>query len=589
MSVADVALSPIQRGSGFCFGHEQSHYSVKSVLVFLSVTGSTMPMLILESDSIAEVKLRIQTCNGFRVRRQKLVFSGRELARNASRVKDYGVTGGSILHLVLKLYDPLLVTVITTCGKVFEFHVDRRRNVGYLKKRISKEGKGFPDVDDQEILFKGEKLDDNRIIDGICRDGNSVIHLLVKKSVKEEASHLLPALVQDAVKSEDFASGKDFLLEPVLLSPAVKLPKVLEGMIDRTVDGLNKGNPPVRSAEGTGGTYLMQDSSGLNYVSVFKPMDEEPKAVNNPQQLPATSDGQGLKRGTRVGEGATREVAAYLLDHPKSGPRSLSKEVMGFAGVPPTAMVRSFHKVYNYANGVGSCTIKDAKVGSLQMFMKNNGSCEDIGPGAFPVEEVHKISVFDIRMANADRHAGNILTGKGEDGKTVLIPIDHGYCLPENVSYYLYKFVQRFDPSIYSRSETKLLSIWVCAQFEDCTFEWLYWPQAKVPFSAETLNYINSLDSEQDIALLQLNGWDVPEAVSRTLRISTMLLKKGVERNMTPYQIGSIMCRETVNKDSEIEEILREAHNSVLPASSEATFIEAVGSAMDRRLDELTK
>ncbi|CDY08380.1 BnaC09g12160D [Brassica napus] len=521
MSVADVALTPIQRGLGFSF----AHYSVKSILVFLRISDSTtMPMLILDSDSIADLKLKIQTvCNEFRVTRQRLVFCGRELARNASRARDYGVTDNSVLHLLLKkLCDPLLVTVVTACGKAFDFHVDRRRDVGYLKKRISKEGnKGFLDVDDQEIFFRGERLDDNRVLGGICGDGNSVIHLLLKKTVK------------------------DFLLEPLLLNPAVKLPQAIDDMIGRTVDGLNKGNPPVRSAEGTGGTYLMQDSTGLSYVSVFKPMDEEPMAVNNPQQLPLSSDGQGLKRGTRVGEGAIREVAAYLLDHPKSGPRS---QVKGFAGVPPTAMVRSFHKV---------CCTKDAKVGSLQMFMKNDGSCEDIGPGSFPVEQVHKISVFDIRMANADRHAGNILTGKGEDSRTVLIPIDHGYCLPEN--------------------------------FEDCTFEWLYWPQAKVPFSEDTLDYIDSLDTEQDITLLQLNGWDVPEAVARTLRISTMLLKKGVERNLTPYQIGSMMCRETVNKDSAIEEIVREAHNSVLPASSEATFLEAVSMAMERRLDELIK
>lgn len=90
--------------------------------------------------------------------------------------------------------------------------------------------------------------------------------------------------------------------------------------------------------------------------------------------------------------------------------------------------------MYNYPKGFNGSITKDAKVCSLQMFMKNNGSCEDIGPGAFPVEEVHKICAFDIRMANADRHAGNILTGKSEEGKTVLIPIDHGYCLPENVS-----------------------------------------------------------------------------------------------------------------------------------------------------------
>lgn len=532
MSVADVvALTPIHRGLGFSFAHNYYYYSLKSVLVFLRVpSSSTMPMLILDSD----VKLKIQTvCNGLRVTRQKLVFRGRELARNASRAaKDYGVVvsdNNSVLHLLLKKVcdPPLLVTVVTTNGKVFDFHVDRRRNIEYLKKRISREVKGFSDVVDQEIFFRGEKLRDDRVIDGICGDGrrSSVIHLLLKKTTESSI-------------------GKDFLLEPLLLNP--KLPQAIEEMIDRTVQGLNSGNPPVRSAEGTGGTYLMQDSSGLNYVSVFKPMDEEPMAVNNPQKLPLSSDGQGLKRGTRVGEGAIREVAAYLLDHPKKN------GVMGFAGVPPTAMVRSVHKVYNNPKGV-----KDAKVGSLQMFMKNDGSCEDIGPGGFPVEEVHKISVFDIRMANADRHAGNILTAKGEDGKTVLIPIDHGYCLPEN--------------------------------FEDCTFEWLYWPQAKVPFSEDTVNYINSLDAEQDIALLQLNGWDVPEAVSRVLRISTMLLKKGVERKLTAYQIGSMMCRETVDKDSAIEEIVRDAHNSVLPASSEATFLEAVSVAMDARLDELTK
>ncbi|XP_010533574.1 PREDICTED: phosphatidylinositol 4-kinase gamma 2-like [Tarenaya hassleriana] len=556
MSVADVALSPIHRGLGFSsdrFGNQPKPYSVESILIFLSVSGSRIPMIILESDSIANVKLRIQTRNGFVVRRQKLVFSGRELARNSSLLKEYGVTGGSVLHLVLKLSDLLIVTVRTTCGEVFEFHVDRHRDVGYLKKRISKEGKGFPHVDDQQIFCNGEKLDDHRVIDDICKDGNSVIHLLVKRSLKLK----VPALTSgQPVAREDVLIGRDFFLEPVIVDPEVKLPKAIRDMINRTIDGLNKGNPPIRSSEGTGGTYLMPDSSGLHYVSVFKPVDEEPMAVNNPQQLPVSSDGQGLKRGTRVGEGALREVAAYILDHPKGGPRTLSNEFVGFAGVPPTVMVRSLHRGYNYPRGF-EISMRNAKIGSLQIFMKNNGSCEDIGPGAFPVEQVHKICAFDIRLANADRHAGNILIGKDEEGQAVLIPIDHGYCLPEN--------------------------------FEDCTFDWLYWPQAKEPFSADTLNYIDSLDSEQDIALLRLHGWDVPKSVSRTLHISTMLLKKGAERNLTPYQIGSIMCRETVNKGSAIEEIVCEAQKWLLPGMSEAAFMEAVSKVMDGRLDELTK
>ncbi|KAB1215455.1 Phosphatidylinositol 4-kinase gamma 2 [Morella rubra] len=279
-------------------------------------------------------------------------------------------------------------------------------------------------------------------------------------------------------------------------------------------------------------------------------------AVHNPRGLPLSSNGEGLKRGTKVGEGALREVAAYILDHPRSGPRALTGEALGFSGVPPTILVRCLHEGFNHPNGY-KCTPKNVKIGSLQLFMKHDGSCEDIGPGAFPVDEVHRITVLDIRTANADRHSGNILFRKDQDGKTVLIPIDHGYCLPET--------------------------------FEDCTFDWLYWPQVREPYSPDTLEYINSLDAEQDIALLKFYGWDLSIECARTLRISTMLLKKGVERGLTPFAIGSIMCRETVTKESVIEEIVREAKDSLLPGMSEDTFLGAISQIMDSRLDKLTK
>ena len=166
---------------------------------------------------------------------------------------------------------------------------------------------------------------------------------------------------------------------------------------------------------------------------MFKPIDEEPTAENNPHGLPLSPNGEGLKKGTKVGEGALREVAAYVLDHPKSGRRSMCGEERGFAGVPPTTMIECLHPGFNHPNGIKT------KIGSLQMFTENDGSCEDMGPASFPVEEVHKISVLDIRLANADRHGGNILMRKDENGKIVLIPIDHGYSLPESVSsLYLY-------------------------------------------------------------------------------------------------------------------------------------------------------
>lgn len=124
-------------------------------------------------------------------------------------------------------------------------------------------------------------------------------------------------------------------------------------------------------------------------------------------------------------------------------------------------------------------------------------------------------------------------------------------------------------------------------QFEDCTFDWLYWPQAQQPYDAETLDYINSLDAEEDIALLKFHGWDLPLECARTLRISTMLLKKGAKRGLTPFDIGSFMCRETLTKKSMIEECVEEAMDSLLPGTSEATFLESVYEIMNHRLDQI--
>ncbi|KAF9689228.1 hypothetical protein SADUNF_Sadunf01G0069800 [Salix dunnii] len=583
MSAVDVGLSPIFKESGhFLPGYCSQKGPVvedSSILIYISVGGSSIPMRVFGSDSIAAVKLRIQTRKGFVVNKQKLVFGGRELARNDSLVKDYGVTRGNVLHLVLKLDDLLFIIVRTSCGEEFEFHVDRYRNVGYIKQRIFKEGKGFVDVEEQEIFYNGKKLDDQKIVDDICNDNDAAIHLLVEKSAKVRAKPFekdfeISVVAANSTEKRERSidggenqseevpvlskeqPGRNFLLEPVIVNPKVKLNSVFWNMINSTFDGLKKGNPPIRSSEGTGGTYFMQDPSGQEFVSVFKPVDEEPMAVNNPQGLPVSSNGEGLKRGTRVGVGALREVAAYILDHPRSGPRAVNGEAIGFAGVPPTIIVQCLHKGFNHPEGFENA-MEYAKIGSLQMFMKNEGNCEDIGPGAFPVEEVHKISVFDIRMANTDRHAGNILISTGEDGQSVLIPIDHGYCLPD--------------------------------KFEDCTFDWLYWPQARQPYSPEVVDYINSLDAEHDIALVQFYGWDIPLECARVLRISTMLLKKGVERGLPPFAIGSIMCRENLNKASVIEEIVREAEDSLLPGMSEAAFLEAVSNIMDYRLGEFTE
>ncbi|KAL9237412.1 hypothetical protein vseg_011962 [Gypsophila vaccaria] len=586
MSMASVALSPVRKETlttPSFFSGQRGCLSLtdESILMYLTMSGSVVPIRVLGSETVASVKLRIQNRKGVFVKNQKLVFDGRELARNDSRVWEYGVADGTVLHLILSLSDLQVITVRTVCGKEFELHVERSRNVGYLKQQIAEKGNGLFDLKQHELFCDEEKLQDQHRIQEYCRNDDSVVHLLARKSAKVRAKPVeknveLWIVATDPIVKEADGGEKeacrwemrpvkptgllpkhffhDLILEPLTINPKIRLPRVIRQLIRTTFNGLLGGNQPVRSSEGCGGAYFMPDSTGREYVSVFKPVDEEPMAVNNPKGLPESKDGEGLKKGTHVGEGAVREVAAYILDHPRNGPRSVYHSEIGFSGVPPTAMVKCLHGGFHHPDGYDGST-ENLKIGSLQMYMKNVGSCEDMGPGAFPVEEVHKISVLDIRLVNADRHAGNILVNRDNAGRISLIPIDHGYCLP--------------------------------SKFEDCTFDWLYWPQARQPYSVETIEYVKSLDPEQDINLLKLHGWDIPPECARLFRVSTMLLKKGAERGLTPFTIGSLMCRETLKKESVLELIVRKAEEHVGPRSSESAFLKFVASFMDRYLDDL--
>ncbi|KAL5200466.1 hypothetical protein ABZP36_021669 [Zizania latifolia] len=566
MSAGVITLGPVPEELALlpiCFNGSRSPHCLSgsqlqdSILIFLAMPGAPlMPMSVLGTESIASVKLRIQRFKGFVVNKQRLVLDGHELARNNNHVKDYGLADGNVLHLVIRLADLCVINIETATGKKFQFQVDQSRNVKYLKSKLAVEGdEDLGNLEDHKLVHDDQELEDHQLIADISNKDDAVIHLFIRKPAKlrtqqvEKDTVVTVVTPQEKLNLQNEARAVNpagpasvpALVEPIVVNQKAKLSPEVMRMIGSAIAGLENGYLPVMSAEGSGGVYFMQDESGEKNIAVFKPIDEEPMAENNPRGLPVSTDGEGMKRGTLVGEGAFREVAAYILDHPVSDHEH--GICVGFSGVPPTALVRCLHRG------------KSFKIGSLQMFIQNNGSCEDMGPHAFPVQEVHKIAVLDIRLANADRHVGNILVCKEEEGGNYkLVPIDHGYCLPE--------------------------------KFEDCTFEWLYWPQAREPFSDETIAYIELLDAEEDIKLLKFHGWELSPRCARVLRIGTMLLKKGAARGLTPYDIGRILCRETVNRDSEIEDIIHEAEDHVLPETSELIFIETVSEIIDLHLDK---
>lgn len=274
--------------------------------------------------------------------------------------------------------------------------------------------------------------------------------------------------------------------------------------------------------EGVNGSYFVKNKEGKK-IAIFKPQDEEVETQENPKDSGAT-----LPEGLKAGESCFREVAAQIIDSE------------GFSQVPPTSLINL-------------CINGSKKMGSLQKFVDSEGSSEDMGSSAFPVKEVHKIGVLDLQILNVDRHAGNILVTREEDGTFGLVPIDNGFSLPDTVNN----------------------TLW---------FEWMNWKQAKEPFDAETLHYIEQIDIEKNVQKLQhLNIR--PECLDM-MRISTYLLKEGAKQGLTLYEIASFLCRLNPATPSTIETICSQAKNQT---TSTQEFVSCVIHLINQELKNKNK
>lgn len=352
------------------------------------------------------------------------------------------------------------------------------------------------------------------------------------------------ALAPPSPPTVDFP-GEVTVGEHAHLTPGAK------ALVRAVARGLKAWQAPQLEKQGMGGSYTFRNDRGAP-IALMKPCDEEPLAPNNPKGFVGRQLGEpGLKPTVRVGEAATREAAAYLLDHGH------------FARVPHTVLVEMRHPVFHVADGAAPLPFKR---GSLQEYVPHDCDSSDVGASRFPVRDIHRIGILDVRLFNTDRHAGNILVrrlppaARADSGAMPtsaaalleqpayeLIPIDHGFALPESL--------------------------------EPPYFEWQHWPQAMMPFGRKELEYIASLDARADVELLRRELPSLRPDCLRLLEVTTTLLQKAAAAGLSLAEVAAVATRPIIGMEeeaSELERICFAARAEVEDAREEAEMDDEV-------------